>query len=464
MMKKALCVLLSLVLVLAAASAAAVAEPSLASLVSAARVLLFETSNVTISGQAIFYYEGERFKTANVLYMQDGDNSHWQLELLTPRPYRPDRETGYTIIANGTEIYTMERYRPGTYTVGYDRECSTLVRPSTRADALASMAVASAGIIESMLPAGSVTAEPAEGGTDVRISFAAGAAPDLLNSGLNLVTDFALRRFMGMDYDYAQTGSYSHFDNYETVTAAILNTTSSFALGDTDVAVRTDAQGRFVSTNGTVNVLLDSPERKGALLTVTFRLFFSDYGSTVVDAFNPVDFHVVPAGSEEGPASAASAVDPALSDKLVSRAQQVLGAAGCSVDLPVETWQSDGLFFVGFQEGGGITRVWMSMDADGSLVDYADNREEYYSQDVRQSSVADLPEDVSALLLGFVRQILPDLTPAVQSFIPLMEYEYNGVLYQYVTGVDASGEESDFALIVRTGASPEIVSFSYVNE
>lgn len=463
MMKKTLCVLLSLVLVLAAACAAAVAESTLADLVSAARTLLFETSNVTISGQAVFYYEGERFKTADILYMQDGENSHWQLDLLTPRPYRADRETGYTIIANGTEIYTMERYRPGTYTLGYDQECSTLVRRSTRAEALASMAVASAGIIESLLPAGSVTTQPAEGGTDVRISLAAGAAPDLLNSGLNLVTDFALRRFMGVDYDYLQTGSYSRFDNYETVTAAILNTTSSFTLGDTDVAVRVDGQGRFVSATGTVNVLLDSPERKGALLTVTFRLFFSDYGSTVVDAFNPADFHVVPAGSEEGYTPAVSAIDPELSEKLVSRAREILAAAGCDVDLPVETWQSDGLFYVSFREGSGITRVWISMDADGSLVAYADNREEYYLQDVRQSSIADLPEDISVLLLGFVHQILPDLTPAIQSFIPIMEYEYNGTLYQCVAGLDASGEESDITLIVRTGASPEIVSFGYVD-
>ena len=162
-------------------------------------------------------------------------------------------------------------------------------------------------------------------------------------------------------------------------------------------------------------------------------------------------------------APAISAVDSGTSDKLISRARQILAAAGCDVDLPVETWQSDGLYFVSFTDGNGVSRVWMSMNADGALVDYANNREEYYLQDVRQSSIADLPEDISALLLNFVRQILPDLTPAIQSFIPIMEYEYNGTLYQCVAGLDASGEESDITLIVRTGASPEIVSFGYVD-
>ena len=107
-MKKTFSALLAFIL-LFAFSVSACAEGLLRPLVDSAQALLFATDNVTLSGHAVFSLEGERFKTADILYKQDGTRSHWQLDLLTPRLYRTDRETGYTIIANGEKIYVMEQ-------------------------------------------------------------------------------------------------------------------------------------------------------------------------------------------------------------------------------------------------------------------------------------------------------------------------------------------------------------------
>ena len=127
----------------------------------------------------------------------------------------------------------------------------------------------------------------------------------------------------------------------------------------------------------------------------------------------------------------------------------------------MQTWQDAGVGFISFGNDG-INLVWVGLDSDGSLVSYADNRKAYYAQDIRQSSLTDLPENITALLQNFVARILPDFTPAPKSFIPIMECELDGVLYQYVAGLDATGEENGLNFVVSTGETPEIVSFSYI--
>jgi hypothetical protein len=103
-------------------------------------VLLFETNNVTLSGAADFYLNGERFKSAEVTYKQAGTDSFWDLQLKTPREYRTDRETGFIIIANDENVYVMERYHPGIYSDGSVYPCETLIRRSTRSDILVAAA------------------------------------------------------------------------------------------------------------------------------------------------------------------------------------------------------------------------------------------------------------------------------------------------------------------------------------
>ena len=112
---------LLLVLTLAAACClSASSEGNILRVINAGRELLFETENVTVSGHAEFTLDGELFKTADILYQQDSTYSLWQLGLITPRPGREDKKSGFTIIANGEKIYIMEVMSPGLYSIAYD--------------------------------------------------------------------------------------------------------------------------------------------------------------------------------------------------------------------------------------------------------------------------------------------------------------------------------------------------------
>jgi len=62
----------------------AFADSSLRLFYDSAMELLFETQNVTLTGHAEFSLDGERFKTADLKYIQCYNNSLLQYHLLTP--------------------------------------------------------------------------------------------------------------------------------------------------------------------------------------------------------------------------------------------------------------------------------------------------------------------------------------------------------------------------------------------
>ena len=270
-------------------------EGNLLRIFDAGKTLLFDTENVTVSGHAEFTLDGERFKTADILYKQDSTYSHWQLDLLTPRPDAEDRETGYTIIANGEKIIIMEKYNPGFYTVAYDEPSRSLLRQSAASDLLVTMAYALADPIEGLLPEGAMAVSETAGGTEVQITLTQDTAPAMLNPLMNSALQFALRRFMGVDFDHIADWGVGPFDSYPTVTQSVICTTSSYLLGDTSVTVVLDENGRLASVRGTVNVILSSRHERQRTVTVTFNLSVSDYGKTYVRTFDADAFGVVPA-------------------------------------------------------------------------------------------------------------------------------------------------------------------------
>ena len=130
-MKKRIAALLALLLMLTAAGALAENEAEL--FCDAAERLLFNTNNVTLTGTAEFFLDGERFKSAGLTLVRDYENSLLQLDLSTPRrdgSGRPDRETGYTVIANGANLYVMEKFYPGLFKTGSNYTRSTVLRKS----------------------------------------------------------------------------------------------------------------------------------------------------------------------------------------------------------------------------------------------------------------------------------------------------------------------------------------------
>ena len=287
---------LLLVLTLAAACClSASSEGNILRVINAGRELLFETENVTVSGHAEFTLDGELFKTADILYQQDSTYSLWQLGLITPRPGREDKKSGFTIIANGEKIYIMEVMSPGLYSIAYDQPEKTLLRQSTASDLLFSMAAALADPIEGLLPEGSITETQGDGGTELQITLTRDSVPGLLTPLLNYAAQFTLRRFMGIDTDYISDQYTGAFGDYLTTTQAIIGTTTSYLLGDTSITLSLDETGRLGNIRGTVDLILSAKHEPERTVTVTFNAAFTDYGTTYVRTFDADTYGVAPA-------------------------------------------------------------------------------------------------------------------------------------------------------------------------
>ncbi len=270
-------------------------EGNLLRIFDAGKTLLVDTENVTVSGHAECTLDGERFKTADILYKQDSTYSHWQLDLLTPRPDAEDRETGYTIIANGEKIVIMEKYNPGFYTVAYDEPSRSLLRQSAASDLLVTMAYALADPIEGLLPEGAITETQGDGGTELQITLTRDSVPGLLTPLLNYAAQFTLRRFMGIDTDYISDQYTGAFGDYLTTTQAIIGTTTSYLLGDTSITLSLDETGRLGNIRGTVDLILSAKHEPERTVTVTFNAAFTDYGTTYVRTFDADTYGVAPA-------------------------------------------------------------------------------------------------------------------------------------------------------------------------
>ncbi|MBR6966249.1 MAG: hypothetical protein IKH81_04120 [Clostridia bacterium] len=465
-MKKLLSALLALAMLLCSLSAAA--EGQLYSLVDSARTLLYSTENVTLSGHAEFSLDGERFKTADILYMQSGASSHWQLDLLTPRRYREDQHTGYTIVANGEKYYVMEHFYPGTYKSGTDLPNSTVLRRTVWSDRLASLALSLADPLEALLPENALAlSSETEDGRELSVSLSAGSVPPLLNDALQVAAEYALLRFMGVNYedlashDTLPNGS-TPFGDYDTVTAAVLYGTDHFALNEASVRLRMDAANRLQSMGGSVSVLLSLPDGQGEKrLDIAFDLAASGYGATSVPEFDPDAFHVVLFGDE---VPDQPEVDPGTAGRAADAALECLKAAGYKTDALSLSFveEYEGMLRVVFSkpENTVSAAVTAFMNAQGNILNLLDGSEQWYLADPHEPPVVSLAEDTVRLLSGFMSRGFPDLASRCAVFTPLMEYTSNGVNYLYVVTLGYNGEDIGVSFILREDPEMKIIEYS----
>ena len=459
MLKKGLLLLFSAVL-LFVFSAPASAESLVRPAVESVQALLFHTDNVTIRGQAAFSLDGERFKSAEILYMQDGYQSHWQLDLKTPRPYRADQETGFTVIANGEKYYVMERFTPGTYTSGFDFPNNTVIRPSVQSERLVSLALASSDYLESLLGSSlSAESDPSEGKT-LHLVLSGGAVPDLLNTSLNLAVGFAIRRFMGIEDDSRSVTGGVSFEDAPTITSGILYYTERFTVEDADIQVRLDAEGRPVAAAGSASVLLSVYGGETKRLDVTFDCTASDFGSTVIHTFDPEAFGVVPKTSGYKPIPES---DPSAAGQMQQRAAACAAAAGYDPALlpSASVSEEDGLTHVTFGEPESLI---VTLNEDGCLLYLMDHHEEWINSTAKESSSDTLGEETREALSAFLQQVFPDLAARCTLFTPVMEYDCNSARYLYITASDPEGTADDAVLILREDPAFKVVCFNCLPE
>ena len=319
-----------LVLVLTLLTVGAFAETPVRTMYDSVFNLLFDTNNVTLDGHAEFSLDGDRFKTADLRYVQDGTNSLLEWKLRTPWGDGSEREGGYTVIANGEKVYVMEDFYPGIYKTGSTYASDTIMRRSIQLNLLRDLLRILSDQAESLLGKGAVTAKSNQNGRTVHIQTGRDV-PELVNTALNMTAQFAARRYFYMDYDQISERYMAPMENYITVTQAILNSTIYMFLNQADITLKRDGGGHFESAEGKVSIELNGGDDGKRMLDLSFRLDASDFGGSRVPPFNPNDYGVkLEDGSLEEPKI--MFMDPETEKKILETAENRWTLAGYTVD------------------------------------------------------------------------------------------------------------------------------------
>ena len=281
----------ALALALALLTLASAAADGLSPLFAAADSLLFETENVTLRGQADFLLDGVRFKTAESVHVQDGWNASWQLKLRTPRGDE-ERESGFTITANGGKIYIIEAIHPGVYRTATDGAQRTILRNSVQAGLMRRFAAALAAQPEALLGAGTVEASDSADGPVIRVTLG-GDVPELANTALNLFAAFAVKRYFGVDYDHLSWKANASMSDYLTVSQGLVASVRQLSLGRADLTFRLDSDGRLAGAEGSLSLNLLTARDGEHTLDITFQADVSGWDESSVADFDPEAFGVV---------------------------------------------------------------------------------------------------------------------------------------------------------------------------
>ena len=286
-MKKTTCLLLAAMMTLCL-TAAAVAENQLPQYYDAACELLFDTANVTLTGHAEFSLDGKRFKTADGFYQQDGENSLWRWMLHSPGMNGTERENGYTVIANGEFRYVMETFYPGVYKTMTDEATGTIVRQSVQMKAVTEFVGQLLSEFDALLGEQAVTAVS---GTETKVTLDENV-PERVNTALNLVAQYVVKRYFAIDYDYMNPDYAGLLENYNTTTQAIMGATKSFSLHKAEVTLKREENGQIEQVKGGFSVTLHTAWDGDKMLEGSFQLDVSDRGSTSVQRFDPAAWGV----------------------------------------------------------------------------------------------------------------------------------------------------------------------------
>ena len=434
------------------------AESHLSAAVSAAARLAYETDNVTVTGKADFLLDGKRFKTAEITYVQDGENSFWQEKLLTPRDWRPDRESGFTVIQNGWSIYVMETLKPGLYREGSDGRQHTLLRHSPAADLLLALARAAAEQLDPFLGSMITLTEQEDGSRTITMDLREETAPALLSCVASLGMQLAGRRLLGVDSEKWDVYSVDS----RTVTQSILYYTKDLKLKNSVLSASLDASGRLTAVSGELNALLisytgqdletvaDQELTEGGyraedrVLTVRFDAEISQYGTSTVKPFDPKDYHVVPLKEWVEPEEKEEELTAEREAFFEQAEVKACKAAGYQTVKYLETALDGGWADVRLDTEGGI--CWVTLTQDGLLLDLF-LPSDFEGGDEMPDYPDELPGEVTQPILDFLRAVNPQLD--VAGLMNKGSYGDGKISYVDVDGLTEDGEPTETSLTVR---------------
>lgn len=338
--------------------------------------LLFSTGNVTLTASAEFSLDGNWFKTAEGTWKQDGTRSYRKLHLVSPRADGTERQNGYVIVTEGTDLYLMEEFTPGIYRTGTTGKRSALLRGSVETKQLIALGSALASQADVFLGEGSVT--KTEDGV-YRIVLG-GNTPAIANAALNEFARFAAKRYFGIDFDRLGTDNSRSLYDYVTLTEGILYTVQGVSVRQAEITLTTDAGGNLQHAEGSVGLYLETSGNGVKQLDITFRADVTDTGSTVLKKFDPQDYGVARTADEaeaDGYENGAELPGDrpmngeAFQDELMKEAMRVWESTGFNMGATtsVECRQLENGYEVRFEGGDDGVVKKAHFTEDGRLTD-----------------------------------------------------------------------------------------------
>ena len=432
-MKRKILFIVLITLIISAVSCAQ-AEKHLTALCDFADVRLFETSNVTITGKAVFSIDGERFKTAEVKYIQDGDRSFWDLKLSSPKANGKERENGYTVIADGPRIFVMEVYRPGTYKTGTAKPQSTLIRKTIQLDMIRELIRAVAEQLEVAAENSHLIIEENDADSCVRIK-AERDVPPVVNLAVNLLAQYAAKRYFHTDYDQISAFNMISMSAYLTVTEGILACTKSIALKHADISILKDQNSQPENISGDVSFLLNTAKDGERTVDISFFAAISDLGNSHVSTFSPADYNVrLAEGSMEIDGIDFSEVDEYTQSKLIEQAKSVCEQAGYRFDSSTSgyAYKQNGRYCTELEDN--ISNVTLSCvtGIEGKVIEIRNISNSWQDRNFNYEQICPydkLIEEAAKKVMEYLTQINPDAIKRIDHLKLQCWLEQEGELY-----------------------------------
>ena len=249
------------------------AEGPLLSLYTAGEKILMETANVTLTGEAEFYLDGNCFKTASGVYIQDGTDAFQQIDLSGKDTAGKERKTGYAVLDLEGEVTSSEVYHGIDHRFQRTRAPESTILPGTRnLLLLTKLGRAAAEVLEQSSSAEIRTVMDAN---EKRIILKAGETaeiPLVMQSALNLLWQEGITRYYFSTYGEMFPETTATVNDYGTPTQGILFTTREITLQDLHAEAVLDDADRIVSLKGDAAFLLQGAADGPHNLKIRFSL------------------------------------------------------------------------------------------------------------------------------------------------------------------------------------------------
>ena len=463
-MKRTFLIFLTIILV-TAFTACALAEKPLTALCDAAEELLFDTSNVTITGDAQFTLDGEWFKSAAVNYVQDGDRSFWDLKLTSPKQDGTERHNGYTVIADGSRIYVMEVYRPGIYKTGTGTPQSTLLRNSIQLDLMKELIRTIAGQMEAATENSVVLIQEDSDGTGVRIGIRENVPP-AVNLALNVFEQYLARRYFHFDYDQVSERQMIPMASYLTVTEGILACTKSIEMKHADIEIRKDRNGQPEKISGDVSVLLHTAKDGERTVGISFQAEISDRGKSHVGTFSPADYDVrLAEGAMQIEDIEYSEVDEHTQEKLTEQAKAAWEQAGYTLDPSTYgySYKQNGRYCTELNSGTGDLSLSCVSNTGGKVLELRNISNPWQDKDFDYETpcpYTERIEEAAQKVMEYLAQVNPEDSKRIDRLKVQCWMEQNDELYLEFCEDPIAQDWDGFLVFVRVKPEWQVQYYS----